>query len=27
MYTYVKNVSVPAFLVREAPAFRPGHGA
>ena len=21
MYTYVKNVGVPAFLVREAPAF------
>ena len=27
MYTYVKHVGVPAFLVREAPAFVSGRGA
>jgi len=26
MYTYVKNVGVAAFLVREAPAFVSGRG-
>jgi hypothetical protein len=27
MYTYVKNVGVPAFLTHEAPAFRSGRDA
>jgi hypothetical protein len=27
MYTYVKNLGVPAFPVHEASAFRPGRGA